>query len=98
MVPSQDKHDLVIYDVNGIKYYLTEFQTAMQGRATDEEAALIDELLTTIDQAIEFNNTRKQDAAMQRVQDMMDNIKGKDLEICPKLLERHQRLPGRPAR
>jgi hypothetical protein len=58
----------------------------MQGRATDEEAALIDELLTTIEQAIEFNNTRKQDAAMQRVQDMIDNIKGKDLDICPKLL------------
>ena len=82
----EDKHDLVIYDVDGIKYYLTEFQTAMQGRATDEEAALIDEMLTTIDQAIEFNNTRKQDAAMQRVQDMVDNIKGQDLEICPKLL------------
>ncbi|MBL7958099.1 MAG: SUMF1/EgtB/PvdO family nonheme iron enzyme [Flavobacteriales bacterium] len=82
----QDKHDLVIYDVDGIKYYLTEFQLAMQGRATDEEAALIDELLTAADQAIEFNNTRKPDAAMQRVQDMIDNIKGKDLEICPKLL------------
>ena len=82
----EDKHDLVIYDVDGIKYYLTQFQTTMQGRATDEEAALIDELLTTIEQAIEFNNTRKHDAAMQRVQDMVDNIKGKDLEICPKLL------------
>ncbi|MBP7450932.1 MAG: SUMF1/EgtB/PvdO family nonheme iron enzyme [Flavobacteriales bacterium] len=82
----EDKHDLVIYDVDGIKYYLTQFQTAMQGRATDEEAALIDELLTTIEQAIEFNNTRKHDAAMQRVQDMIDNIKGKDLEVCPKLL------------
>ncbi|HPF90369.1 MAG TPA: SUMF1/EgtB/PvdO family nonheme iron enzyme, partial [Flavobacteriales bacterium] len=82
----QDKHDIVVYDVDGIKYYLTEFQTIMQGRATDEEAALIDELLTAIDQAIEFNNTRKQDAAMQRVQDMVDNIKSKDLEICPKLL------------
>ncbi len=82
----QDKHDLVIYDVDGIKYYLTEFQTTMQGRATDEEAALIDELLSAVDQAIEFNNTRKHDAAMQRVQDMIDNIKSKDLEICPKLL------------
>jgi gliding motility-associated lipoprotein GldJ len=82
----EDKHDLVVYDVDGIKYYLTQFQTTMQGRATDEEAALIDELLTTIEQSIEFNNTRKQDAAMQRVQDMIDNIKGKDLEICPKLL------------
>ncbi|MBX2979969.1 MAG: SUMF1/EgtB/PvdO family nonheme iron enzyme [Flavobacteriales bacterium] len=82
----QDKHDLVNYDVDGIKYYLTEFQTAMQGRATDEEATLIDALLTDIDEAIEFYNTRKQDAAMQRVQDMIDKIKGQDLEISPKLL------------
>ncbi|MEX1133015.1 MAG: SUMF1/EgtB/PvdO family nonheme iron enzyme [Flavobacteriales bacterium] len=82
----EDKHDIVIYDVDGIKYYLTEFQTSMQGRATDEEATLIDDLLTQIDQAIDFYNTRKQDAAMQRVQDMVDNIKSKDLEICPKLL------------
>jgi gliding motility-associated lipoprotein GldJ len=82
----QDKHDLVNYDVDGIKYYLTEFQARMQGRATDEEAALIDELLTQIDEAINYYNTRKQDAAMQRVQDMVDNIKTKDLEICPKLL------------
>ncbi|MCC6576720.1 MAG: hypothetical protein IT228_05200, partial [Flavobacteriales bacterium] len=35
---------------------------------------------------IEFNNTRKSDAAMQRVQDMVDMIKGQDLEISPKLL------------
>lgn len=82
----EDKHDLVIYDVDGIKYYLTEFQTSMQGRATDEEAQLIDELLTQVDQAIDFYNTRKQDAAMQRVQDMVDLIKSRDLEICPKLL------------
>ncbi|MCW5899169.1 MAG: SUMF1/EgtB/PvdO family nonheme iron enzyme [Flavobacteriales bacterium] len=82
----QDKHDLVNYDVDGIKYYLTEFQTLMQGRATDEEAQLIDDLLEQAEQAIDFKNTRKHDAAMQRVQDMVDNIKSKDLDICPKLL------------
>ncbi|MCB0763315.1 MAG: SUMF1/EgtB/PvdO family nonheme iron enzyme [Flavobacteriales bacterium] len=84
----QDKHDLVIYDVDGIKYYLTEFQTAMQGRATDEEANLIDELLTMIDQSIEFNNTRKHDQAMQRVQEMIEAIKASAIssDIQPKLL------------
>jgi hypothetical protein len=82
----QDKYDQVIYDVEGIKYFLTEFQNKMQGRATEEEGKLIDDLLTMIDQAIEFKNTRKSDAAMQRVQDMVDQVKGQDLEICPKLL------------
>jgi hypothetical protein len=39
-----------------------------------------------VHEAIEFYNTRKQDAAMQRVQDMIDKIKSQDLEISPKLL------------
>ena len=58
----------------------------MQGKATEEEAQLIDELLETVEQSLEFKNTRKEDAAYQRVQDMVDMIKGQDLEICPKLL------------
>ena len=82
----EDKHDLVVYDVEGIKYYLTEFQKAMQGRATEEEAQLIDQLLEGIEQSIEFKNTRKEDAAYQRVQDLVDLIKSQDLEIAPKLL------------
>ena len=82
----EDKHDLVVYDVEGIKYYLTEFQKAMQGRATEAEAQLIDQLLEGIEQSIEFKNTRKEDAAYQRVQDLVDLIKSQDLEIAPKLL------------
>ncbi len=82
----QDKYDQVVYDVEGIKYFLSEFQTRMQGRATEEEGKLIDDLLTAIDQSIEFKNTRKTDAAYQRVQDMVDMIKGQDLAICPELL------------
>jgi sulfatase modifying factor 1 len=33
-----DKYDKVIYDIDGIKYWLTEFQAKMQGRANEEEA------------------------------------------------------------
>ncbi len=81
-----DKYDKVIYDVDGIKYWLTQFQEKLQGRATEEEAALIDNLMTKVDEAVEFNNQRKFDPANQTVQDMVDLIKGQDLEICPKLL------------
>jgi formylglycine-generating enzyme required for sulfatase activity len=81
-----DKYDKVIYDIDGIKNYLTEFQKRMGGKATEEEAKLIDDLLTKVDQAIEMQNTRKSDPAQQSVQDMVDMIKGQDLEICPKLL------------
>ena len=83
-----DKHDLVIYDIDGIQYFLTEFQTAMQARATDEEAALIDELITMIELAIDNRNQRKHDAAMQEVQNMVERIKSSAIpsDIQPKLL------------
>src|SRR5690606_26821920 len=84
----QDKHDLVIYDIDGIQYYLTEFQTAMQARATDEEAALIDELITMIEQAIGMRDQRKHDAAMQAGQNRVDRSKAAAArsDIQPKLL------------
>ena len=44
-----DKHDLVIYDIDGIQYFLTEFQTAMQavgaGSTLGEVSGVIPELL-----------------------------------------------------
>ncbi|MBK9759546.1 MAG: SUMF1/EgtB/PvdO family nonheme iron enzyme [Flavobacteriales bacterium] len=82
----KDKYDKVIYDIPGIKLFLEEFQKKMAGRATEEEGKLIDDLVTKITQAEELKNTRKGDPANQNVQDMVDMIKGQDLEICPKLL------------
>ena len=81
-----DKYDKVMYDIDGIKYWLTEFQNRMQGRTNDEEGVLLDDLMTRIGQAEELKNARKWDPANQAVQDMIDQIKTKDLEIAPKLL------------
>ena len=82
----EEKHDIVVYDVEGIKYYITQFQKKMQGRATPEEGELIDKLVTDIDDAVELKNTRKDDQANQRIQDMVDFVKSQDLGIAPKLL------------
>lgn len=81
-----DKYDKVIYDIDGVKYWLTQFQEKMQGRATEEEGTLIDNLLTKVDQAVELEQQRKSDPAQQQIQDMVELIKGQDLEICPMLL------------
>jgi formylglycine-generating enzyme required for sulfatase activity len=93
-----DKYDKVIYDIDGVKYWLTEFQAKMQGRANEEEAKLIDDLITKVEQAVEFKDARKMDPANQNIQDMVDMIKGLDLEICPKLLaglsEYQEQQPG----
>lgn len=82
----EEKQDIVVYDVEGIKYYVTQFQKRMQGRATPEEGQLIDQLIEGVDQALEFQNTRKPDQANQRIQDMVDLVKSQDLDISPKLL------------
>jgi gliding motility-associated lipoprotein GldJ len=82
----EEKQDIVVYDVEGIQYYVTQFQKRMQGRATPEEGQLIDQLIEGVDQALEFQNTRKPDQANQRIQDMVDLIKSQDLDISPKLL------------
>ena len=81
-----DKYDKVIYDIDGIKYWLTQFQERVQGRATEEEATLIDNLMTKVDQAVDLQQQRKSDPANQQIQDMVDMIKSQDLEICPLLL------------
>ncbi|MCO5275071.1 MAG: SUMF1/EgtB/PvdO family nonheme iron enzyme [Flavobacteriales bacterium] len=81
-----DKYDKVIYDIDGVKYWLTQFQEKLGTRATEEETALLENLNTKVGQAEELVNTRKNDAAQQQIQDMVDLIKGQDLEICPKLL------------
>jgi len=82
----EEKHDIVVYDVEGIKYYVTQFQKKMQGRATPEEGELIDKLVSDVDEAVELKNTRKDDQANQRIQDAVDYIKSQDLDISPKLL------------
>lgn len=93
-----DKYDKVIYDIDGIKYWLTAFQKEMQGRATEEEGQLIDNLMAKVEQAVELQNTRKTDPANQTIQEMVDMIKEQDLSICPKLLagvsEYQTQVPG----
>jgi hypothetical protein len=84
-VPVQDKYDQVIYDVEGIKYFSTEFQTDA-GPATEEEGKLIDDLLTAIRTAIEFKNTARR-RCLPACADMdRHDASGQDLDICPKLL------------
>lgn len=81
-----DKYDKVMYDIDGISYWFDQFQQAMDGRTTEAEAALLADLQEKIQQAEDMMQDRRSDPANQQIQDMVDMIKGHDLEICPKLL------------
>ena len=83
----EDKYDLVVYDLDGVKDYLTKFQRQKQGRATAEEAQLIDDLLVGVDEAIELKKQDKNDDANQKIQDGVDKIKETELSIAPILLK-----------
>ncbi len=83
----EDKYDLVIYDLNGVKDYLIKFQKSKQGRSTPEETQLIDNCLQLTDEAIALEKADKKDDANTKIQDAVDNIKGTDLSIASILLK-----------
>jgi gliding motility-associated lipoprotein GldJ len=83
----EDKYDLVVYDVNGVRTYLDKFAESTKGQLVPEEEQLLTSLSSYTDEAIDFINSRKDDAAYQRIQDGVDLIKSTDLRIAPKLLK-----------
>jgi len=83
----EDKYDLVVYDVSGIRTYLDKFAESTKGDLIPEEEQLVSSLSSYTDEAVDFINSRKDDAAYQRIQDGVDLIKSTDLRIAPKLLK-----------
>jgi gliding motility-associated lipoprotein GldJ len=83
----EDKYDLVVYDVNGVRTYLEKFAESTKGNLVPEEEQLVTSLTSYADEAQDFINSRKDDAAYQRIQDGVDLIKSTDLRIAPKLLK-----------
>ena len=81
----EDKYDFVVYDVPGVEYFLKEYQKKGQSRFTNEDQNLIDNLLTYCEQAKEDIKNKKDDEAMQRIQDGMDMIMSSDSRIAPDL-------------
>lgn len=81
----EDKYDYVVYDVDGVEYFLKEYQKRSQGRMTDEDINLIDNLLTYCEQAKEDLKNKKNEEAMQRIQDGMDMITGSEARVAPDL-------------
>lgn len=81
----EDKFDFVVYDIEGIDYFLKEYQKKAAGRLTDEDQNLIDNLVTYTDQAKEDLKNRQRDEAMQRIQDGMDLISSSDAKSAPDL-------------
>lgn len=81
----EDKYDYVVYDVEGVEYFLTEYQKRSQGRMTEEDINLVENLLTYCEQSKEDLKNKKNEEAMQRIQDGMDLITGSEARVAPDL-------------
>jgi gliding motility-associated lipoprotein GldJ len=80
---TEDKYDFVVYDIEGIDYFLREYGKKSQGRLSDTDQNLMDNLQTYVDQAKEDLKNNLNDEAMQRIQDAMDLISSSDSYIAP---------------
>jgi gliding motility-associated lipoprotein GldJ len=81
------KYDQIDYDVDGIADYMKKFQRAMQGRATPEEANLIDNVNVAIEEAQILVTEDKKADANQLIQETLDLIKSQDLTISFMLIK-----------
>lgn len=83
-----DKADRIDYDVAGIKDYMKKFDKTMQGRSTPEEASLIANVNTAVEDADIMVKEDRGDDANQKIQETIDNvIKNTDLSISSMLLK-----------
>jgi len=83
----EDKYDLVIYDIDGVKVYLEKFNKSTQGQLPTAGVDLMAKLVTYTDEAIELRKQDKIDDANQKIQDAVDEIRDNELSICPTLLK-----------
>lgn len=81
----EDKYDFVVYDLDGVRYFLEEYQKRSRGRLTDDDQNLIDNLFSYLEAAQEDMKNRMDDEAMQRMQDGMDLITTSTSRIAPDL-------------
>lgn len=82
-----DKADGIDYDVNGIKTYITKFERTMQGRSTPEEASLISNVSTAVEDAEQMVANDKAEDANQKIQETVEMVKNTDLTISAMILK-----------
>jgi len=81
-----DKYDYNVYDIAGVKNYLTKYQEtagSQEGRLTEADLTLLDQCNQKVEQAQELFGQRKQDEAMGIMQETMDLVTDNESPIAP---------------
>lgn len=79
----EDKYDIVMYDVAGIRAYLTKQAKLTQRNGSDQDNKLLNDVTTFVEKALEDEKNRKFEDASQKVQDAIDVIKQADVVEAP---------------
>jgi gliding motility-associated lipoprotein GldJ len=81
----EDKYDFVVYDIPGVRYFLTQYSTLSEGRIGQADANLLENLLNYVEQAEADLAQNQIEDANSRIQDGMDLITSSDAYIAPDL-------------
>jgi gliding motility-associated lipoprotein GldJ len=69
-----EKLDEVMYDIDGIKSYLTDFEAKRGGRIDSLETLLLKQINDMVDQALELQAKKQHVEASRRVREIFDNV------------------------
>ena len=80
-----EKYDYTVYDIEGVQYFIAEYQKAATGKLTEADMTLIDQSIAKIDQAKEKEKERKIDEAQALMQEVMDLVTNSESPVAPDL-------------
>ena len=81
----EDKYDYVVYDIEGIEYFMKQYADRQKGKLSDEDLNLMDNLNTKINDAKEKMKVNKEVEAMEDMQAGMDLIVSEEVIIAADL-------------
>ncbi|MCA1750826.1 MAG: SUMF1/EgtB/PvdO family nonheme iron enzyme [Cryomorphaceae bacterium] len=83
---TDEKLNIVTYDVEGLLEYLRKFSTITEGKLNADEVQLVENLISFAEQADERFNDGKADEAYTLIRDGFQQVRSSNLRISPKLL------------
>jgi gliding motility-associated lipoprotein GldJ len=84
---TEDKYDIVDYDVKGVKGYIEDYQEVTEGQLIPDEEQLLESCISLLDAALEDETNRLINEADEKVQEMVDLIKSTELAMSGVLLQ-----------
>jgi len=80
-----DKFDYTVYDIDGVRYFLSKYDSTAKDHLTPTDEQLISSCMNKVDQAKEKQNERKIDEAQALMAEVMEEITGSESPTAPDL-------------